>query len=165
MESWMEKIYEVELSIVCLWRRIDWTAARWASRIRAFYASLGKKRASSWWKRNASFARARLLEVLEPSPQRITPRCAHFGLCGGCHYQHLPYPAQLAAKTAILRDQLERLGGLKAPPIQPTVASPQQYQYRNHVQFHLTRQGSWVTTSRARTRCLPSRSVICPSRA
>jgi 23S rRNA (uracil1939-C5)-methyltransferase len=87
------------------------------------------------------FARARLLEVLEPSAQRVTPRCAHFGLCGGCHYQHLPYPAQLAAKTAILRDQLERLGGLKAPLIQPAVASPQEYQYRNHVQLHLTPAG------------------------
>jgi 23S rRNA (uracil1939-C5)-methyltransferase len=87
------------------------------------------------------FARARLLEVLEPAAQRIPPRCIHFGLCGGCHYQHLLYPAQLAAKNAILRDQLERLGGLKAPLIQPAVASPLEYQYRNYVQFHLTREG------------------------
>ena len=64
-------------------------------------------------RKNAAFARARLLEVLEPAAERIPPRCIHFGLCGGCHYQHLPYPAQLAAKNAILRDQLERLGGLK----------------------------------------------------
>jgi 23S rRNA (uracil1939-C5)-methyltransferase len=87
------------------------------------------------------FARARLLEVLEPSAQRLKPRCVHFGLCGGCHYQHLPYPAQLAAKTAILRDQLERIGGLPAPRIQATIPSPQEYQYRNHVQFHLTSEG------------------------
>src|SRR5512135_3304920 len=44
-------------------------------------------------------ARAELVEVLAPSPQRIQPRCAHFGYCGGCQYQHLPYPEQLAAKT------------------------------------------------------------------
>ncbi len=87
------------------------------------------------------FARARLLEVLEPAAGRIAPRCTHFGLCGGCHYQHISYPAQLAAKTSILRDQLERIGGLHVPLIQPAVASPQEYQYRNHVQFHLTRQG------------------------
>ncbi len=87
------------------------------------------------------FARARLLEVLEPAAERIPPRCAHFGLCGGCHYQHMPYPAQLAAKTTILHDQLERIGGLKTPPMRPAVASPQEYHYRNHVQFHLTRDG------------------------
>ena len=87
------------------------------------------------------FARARLLDVLEPSTGRIAPRCAHFGLCGGCHYQHMPYPAQLAAKRIILRDQLERIGGLKAPLVQPAVASVQEYQYRNHVQFHLTPDG------------------------
>jgi 23S rRNA (uracil1939-C5)-methyltransferase len=88
-----------------------------------------------------SFARARLLEVVEPAAQRIPPRCVHFGVCGGCHYQHMPYPAQLEAKTTILRDQLERIGGLKTPPIQPAIASAQEYHYRNHVQFHLTRDG------------------------
>lgn len=87
------------------------------------------------------FARARLLEVLEPAADRCAARCVHFGRCGGCHYQHIPYPAQLAAKTTILRDQLERIGGLGAPSIGPPVASPQEYQYRNHVQFHLTREG------------------------
>jgi 23S rRNA (uracil1939-C5)-methyltransferase len=87
------------------------------------------------------FARARLLEVLEPAAGRIAPRCIHFGLCGGCHYQHMSYSAQLAAKTSILRDQLERIGGLHDPLIQPAVASPQAYQYRNHVQFHMTREG------------------------
>src|SRR5512139_3183957 len=56
--------------------------------------------------------RAELVAVLEPAPERITPRCAHFGICGGCHYQHLPYPAQLALKASILDDQLKRIGGL-----------------------------------------------------
>jgi 23S rRNA (uracil1939-C5)-methyltransferase len=88
-----------------------------------------------------SFARARLLEVLEPSPQRVAAQCVHFGVCGGCHYQHMPYPAQLTAKMAILSDQLERLGGLKAPPFQSPIASPLELNYRNHVQFHLTPEG------------------------
>src|SRR6187455_2771923 len=48
-------------------------------------------------KRN--FARGELVEILEPSPNRITPRCVHFGVCGGCHYQNLPYEQQLKAKT------------------------------------------------------------------
>ncbi len=87
------------------------------------------------------YVRAELLEVLSASPQRIGPRCRHFGVCGGCHYQHLPYEAQLAAKTEILRDQLQRIGGIEAPPMRPIVASPQAWNYRNHVQFHLTENG------------------------
>ncbi len=87
------------------------------------------------------FARAELVEVLQASPQRIAPRCPHFGTCGGCHYQHLPYPAQLQAKTAILRDQLERIGKLKNPPVQPAAPSPTAWGYRNHIQFHLTPAG------------------------
>src|SRR5512139_2679745 len=62
--------------------------------------------------------RARLEEVLEASPQRITPRCRHFGVCGGCHYQHLSYEAQLKAKTEILRDQLRRIGRIESPPVE-----------------------------------------------
>jgi 23S rRNA (uracil1939-C5)-methyltransferase len=87
------------------------------------------------------YTRAELVEVLHPSPQRVTPLCAHFGICGGCHYQHLSYEAQLSARQDILRDQLERIGGLVDPPVQPCVPSPQPYHYRNHVQFHLTSEG------------------------
>ena len=85
--------------------------------------------------------RAELVEVLEPSPQRIAPKCKHFGICGGCHYQHLPYQAQLQAKTNILRDQLMRIGKIPNPPVEPIIASPSEWNYRNHVQFHLTREG------------------------
>src|SRR5512142_895889 len=87
------------------------------------------------------FARGELLEVLEASPHRIVPRCMHFGLCGGCHYQNLPYEEQLSAKTEILRDQLRRIGRIEDPPVQRTVASPSPWNYRNHVQFHLTEEG------------------------
>ncbi|MGE5250334.1 MAG: TRAM domain-containing protein, partial [Bacteroidota bacterium] len=53
-------------------------------------------------------ARAELREVLEASAERVQPRCVHFGICGGCHYQHMPSEAQLRAKAEILRDQLQR---------------------------------------------------------
>ncbi len=85
--------------------------------------------------------RAELVEVLVPSPERILPKCSHFGVCGGCHYQHLSYPAQLQVKTDILRDQLMRIGKIQDPLVQPIVASPQEWYYRNHVQFHLSRAG------------------------
>lgn len=84
--------------------------------------------------------RAELVEVLEASPERIVPKCRHFGDCGGCHYQHLSYPAQLVAKVEILRDQLTRIGKIIDPPVRETVASPNQWNYRNHIQFHLARE-------------------------
>ncbi len=88
-----------------------------------------------------SHARARLVEVLSPSPERIAPRCPHFGDCGGCHYQHLPYEKQLLLKRDILIDQLKRLANLPDPPVQPVVPSPQPWNYRNNVQFHLSPAG------------------------
>ena len=90
-------------------------------------------------KRN--FARGELVEVLEASPQRIIARCIHFGVCGGCHYQNLPFDEQLLAKTEILRDQLIRIGRIENPPVQKMVACPNPWNYRNHVQFHLTKDG------------------------
>ncbi len=85
--------------------------------------------------------RAELVELLEPSPERIPPRCLHFGVCGGCHYQHLSYQAQLQLKTGILCDQLRRIGKISDPPVRPMIPSPCEWNYRNHVQFHLTREG------------------------
>ncbi|HSM70948.1 MAG TPA: hypothetical protein VK851_05345, partial [Anaerolineales bacterium] len=61
--------------------------------------------------------------------------------CGGCHYQHLPYEKQLLAKTEILIDQLKRIGKIENPPVGPIVASPNPWNYRNHIQFSLTKDG------------------------
>lgn len=87
------------------------------------------------------FARGELVQVLEAAPERVTPRCRHFGACGGCHYQHLNYAAQLRAKTDILRDQLARIGHIQNPPVAEAVASANPWTYRNQVQFHLNAQG------------------------
>jgi len=84
---------------------------------------------------------AELVEVLQASPERVTPRCPHFGTCGGCHYQHMSYPAQLNAKAAILKEQLERIGRLQQLPEIMTRPSPEAWYYRNTVQFHLSREG------------------------
>lgn len=85
------------------------------------------------------FARSELLEVIEPSPLRVEPRCQHFAVCGGCHYQHISYDQQLLLKQKILRDQLERIGHLADPHIEDVIPSPKQFNYRNHIQFHLSR--------------------------
>ncbi len=87
------------------------------------------------------FCRAGLLEVIQPSPRRIEPRCAHFAVCGGCHYQHMSYADQLQAKEGIVREQLTRIAGLQDPPVRSIRSSPQAWNYRNSLQFHLTPQG------------------------
>ena len=88
-----------------------------------------------------NFARGELVEVVTASPERIDPKCKHFGKCGGCHYQNLSYENQLQAKTEILRDQFQRIGKIENPPIKPIVPSALEWNYRNHVQFHLTAEG------------------------
>lgn len=88
------------------------------------------------------YARAEILEILQPSRQRIQPRCPHFAVCGGCHYQHMPYQEQLRVKEEILADQLSRVGKMENPPVQPIQPSPSPWNYRNHIQFHITEDGS-----------------------
>ena len=82
------------------------------------------------------FARALPLEIIKPSPKRITPLCKHFGTCGGCHYQHIPYQDQLIFKREILLDQLTRIGKISDPPLSSILPSPETWHYRNHMQFH-----------------------------
>ncbi|KXK12335.1 MAG: putative 23S rRNA (uracil-5-)-methyltransferase [Chloroflexi bacterium OLB14] len=88
-----------------------------------------------------NFARGEILEIIKSSPERIQPKCIHFTQCGGCHYQHLTYKKQLIAKTDILKDQLQRIGKIEKPPVQAMIPSPNQWNYRNHIQFHLTNKG------------------------
>jgi 23S rRNA (uracil1939-C5)-methyltransferase len=87
------------------------------------------------------YARGELVEVLEASSERVTPRCPHFTFCGGCHYQHMNYPTQLKVKADILREQLERIGGLRDLPMVDVMAMSEPWDYRNSVQFHITQAG------------------------
>jgi 23S rRNA (uracil1939-C5)-methyltransferase len=84
--------------------------------------------------------RAHPLEVLAPAPDRVPPPCPYFGRCGGCHYQHASYPAQLAAKRAILEEELQRLGKID-PPAEIAVIAGEPWAYRNRVQLHCDGQG------------------------
>jgi 23S rRNA (uracil1939-C5)-methyltransferase len=80
--------------------------------------------------------RARTLAVLEPSPQRVAPRCPYFGRCGGCHYQHAGYEFQLDAKRAILAEELRRVGKIE-PPSEIAVVAADPWGYRNRAQLHI----------------------------
>jgi 23S rRNA (uracil1939-C5)-methyltransferase len=87
------------------------------------------------------WAQGRILEILEPSGDRIPPRCQHYTLCGGCHYQHIPYEKQLQVKRDIVQAQLERLGDFENLSIESMIPSPSPWHYRNHIQFSLDHQG------------------------
>ena len=89
------------------------------------------------------YAFAEGVTLLEPSPHRVVPRCAHFGPggCGGCHFQHIAYEAQLQFKRAVVADQLQRIGGFADPPVQPTLPSPQPWSYRSHATFRADAEG------------------------
>ena len=83
-----------------------------------------------------AFSRARLVEVIEPGPDRVAPRCRHFGDCGGCQFQHVAYPAQVAAKAEFVRDALVRIGRFDWPrPV--TVHHAEPWGYRSRTQLKL----------------------------
>lgn len=83
--------------------------------------------------KNCSYAD--LIKVLEPSSDRVKPRCKLFGTCGGCQYQHLDYDAQLEWKTAQVADLLRLQAGLNLP-VKPAIASPRTYGYRSKITPH-----------------------------
>ncbi len=86
--------------------------------------------------RKKKFIRGRLEHVVEPSPERVPAPCPHFGRCGGCQYQHMPYEAQLRYKADILRETLGRIGRIQWTGAIETHASPP-FGYRNRAQWKL----------------------------
>ncbi len=87
------------------------------------------------YRKKKQFAEARILRVLEPSPHRVTPRCSHFGVCGGCSWQHLDYERQCEWKRDHVKDAFERIGGFADPPIQDTIAAAEPFWYRNKMEY------------------------------
>lgn len=79
------------------------------------------------------FARARLLEVLQSSPDRVKPECRYFGECGGCQYQHMAYPVQVRLKGKQVAGVFQRLGGFAPELVQPVVPCSRPYGYRNRI--------------------------------
>lgn len=80
-----------------------------------------------------NFARARLLRVVSPSPERVEPPCRYFGACGGCQYQHIAYETQLRIKHKQIADLFQRIGGVRADVVAPVIPCPQPYGYRNRI--------------------------------
>lgn len=80
-----------------------------------------------------NFARAKLVHVIQRSPDRVEPACRYFTDCGGCQYQHLDYEAQLRLKRQQIGELLQRLGGFAKLQIDPVEACPRPYGYRNRI--------------------------------
>ena len=86
-------------------------------------------------KKKHSFMEAKVLRVVQPSPVRCEARCKHFGVCGGCKWQILPYAEQLKYKQQQIVDNLTRIGKIELPEISPILGSKHIYEYRNKLEF------------------------------
>ena len=82
-----------------------------------------------------SFAEGHIERLISPSPDRVEPRCRHFGTCGGCKWQHIPYSLQLAHKQEIVSAALSRIGKVELPEISPILGSENIWHYRNKMEY------------------------------
>lgn len=94
-------------------------------------------------KKKKNYMEGFILRIVRPSEHRLEPFCSHFGICGGCKWQPLPYKMQLEAKRQQVYDQLVRIGHLDVPEIQPIVASDRTTYYRNKLEFTFS-QRRWI---------------------
>lgn len=86
-------------------------------------------------KTKKQFGYGKLLKILQPSPERVTPKCPVADKCGGCQLQHISYDSQLAWKTKKVKDHLERIGGFSDVTIEQTKGMQVPWAYRNKVQL------------------------------
>lgn len=86
-------------------------------------------------KKKKNYCEAKLLEILEPSPHRIPPKCQHANVCGGCSWQHIPYAKQLEFKTRQVQDHISRIGGLSPKIVKPAIGSEADFHYRNKMEY------------------------------
>ncbi len=93
-----------------------------------------------------SYAEAEVLKFHSYSPDRAEPFCPHFGVCGGCKWQCLPYEAQLRYKQQQVEDNLRRIGKVELPEVRPILGSRQQSGYRNKLEFGFSNK-KWLTAA------------------
>ncbi len=95
-------------------------------------------------KKRKKIAQGKIVELVTPGPDRRIPQCDHFGICGGCKWQHVFYHSQLAAKEQQVIDALERLGKVYPEEHRPILGCLQEYHYRNKVEFTFSNK-RWLT--------------------
>lgn len=95
-------------------------------------------------KKRKNFQEAIVTKIHQYSKDRIDPFCSHFGVCGGCKWQFLPYPKQLEYKQKQVKDQLTRIGRIELPEVSPILGSEQNRFYRNKLEFTFSNK-RWIT--------------------
>ncbi len=95
------------------------------------------------YKKKKNYMEGFITRIVQPSPHRLEAFCEHFGVCGGCRWQPLPYEMQLEAKRQQVYDQLVRIGHLQVPEIRPTLPSSRTRYYRNKLEFSASSR-RWV---------------------
>lgn len=97
-----------------------------------------------------SYAEGHITALVTPSAIRVKPVCEHFGTCGGCRWQHLPYQFQIAAKQRQVKDALDRIAKIKYPGIMPILGSECIFGYRNKMEYTFSNK-SWLTFEQMRS--------------
>lgn len=100
-------------------------------------------------KKKKKYREAKLLEILEPSPHRIEPKCRHAKVCGGCSWQHIPYAKQLEFKSQQVRDHIERIGHLDGNIVKVGIGADQEFYYRNKMEYSISSR-RWLTEEEIR---------------
>jgi 23S rRNA (uracil1939-C5)-methyltransferase len=95
-------------------------------------------------RKKKKFIEAKLLEISDPSPIRIKPKCSHANVCGGCTWQHLPYPDQLRIKEQHVRDHIQRIAELDPEIVQPIIGCDKEFYYRNKMEYSFATR-RWLT--------------------
>ncbi|MEO5910200.1 MAG: 23S rRNA (uracil(1939)-C(5))-methyltransferase RlmD [Pelobium sp.] len=99
---------------------------------------------ASVYKKKKKFAEAKIANLITPSPDRVDAFCEHFGVCGGCKWQHMNYSAQLKYKNKSVLDALQRLGGLEVAHAENILPSAQDKYYRNKLEYTFSNK-RWLT--------------------
>jgi len=95
-------------------------------------------------RKRKKYLEGRVIKFHEYSSDRIVPLCIHFGVCGGCKWQHLPYEMQLKYKEKQVKDNLTRIGKIELPEMSPIIGSADIFHYRNKLEYTFSNK-RWLT--------------------
>lgn len=95
-------------------------------------------------KKRRNYSEGRIERIVKPSACRVTPKCSHFGICGGCRWQHIPYSVQLESKQKVVYDALTRIAKVELPEISTIMGSKNVWEYRNKMEYTFSNK-RWLT--------------------
>jgi 23S rRNA (uracil1939-C5)-methyltransferase len=111
------------------------------------------------YKKRRSYAEGRVTKLVNPSPDRVEPKCEHFGVCGGCQWQHLNYKAQLHHKQLEVHNNLQRIGGIADIQTHPIIGSVNVFEYRNKMEYSFSNR-RWLTKEETLTNSTLERNAL-----